>query len=466
MAKMRRQSKKIIRYKKPKNINIGVIVFAVIFVYLIIVLGQYIMKPKIQIYEVQDGDIANDSYYTGVILRNETVVNTQYTGYVNYYIREKQKAAVGNLIYTVDENGTMNEYLSQSSDGGSRLSDDNLKELKSLLSEFSSSYSDSRFADVYDVSSTLNSTLIEYLNISALQELNDSENAENSLSFQRCYAETSGIVIYSTDGLEGLTAEQVTADTFSQEHYQKTIHTGGELTESGSPVYKLITDDAWSVVIPLSEDELSDYTDVTSVTVRFTEKGLETTADFSVITGADGASYGKIDLTKYMIQFAGDRFVEIEVKNSQAEGLKVPRTALTSKEFYVVPLKFLTTGGNSAQEGFYKEVYANDGTSSIEFVTADIYRETEEYYYVSADDFQDGDYIVLPDSNERYQIGQKESLQGVYNVNRGYAVFKQVEILDENSEYCIVQKNMDYGLRTYDQIVLNASMVTEHDILR
>ena len=91
MAKMRRQSKKIIRYKKPKNINIGVIVFAVIFVYLIIVLGQYIMKPKIQIYEVQDGDIANDSYYTGVILRNETVVNTQYTGYVNYYIREKQK---------------------------------------------------------------------------------------------------------------------------------------------------------------------------------------------------------------------------------------------------------------------------------------------------------------------------------------------------------------------------------------
>ena len=82
------------------------------------------------------------------------------------------------------------------------------------------------------------------------------------------------------------------------------------------------------------------------------------------------------------------------------------------------------------------------------------------------DDFQDGDYIVLPDSNERYQIGQKESLQGVYNVNRGYAVFKQVEILDENSEYCIVQKNMDYGLRTYDQIVLNASMVTEHDILR
>ena len=46
MAKMRRQSKKIIRYKKPKNINIGVIVFAVIFVYLIIVLGQYIMKPK------------------------------------------------------------------------------------------------------------------------------------------------------------------------------------------------------------------------------------------------------------------------------------------------------------------------------------------------------------------------------------------------------------------------------------
>ncbi|QNM05816.1 HlyD family efflux transporter periplasmic adaptor subunit [Qiania dongpingensis] len=463
---MANTSKKIIRYKKPKNMNIGIAVFAVIFLYLIIVLIQFMVKPKIKMYEVLDGDIANDSFYTGVILRNETVVNSDYAGYVNYYLREKQKAAVGNLIFTVDENGSMTEYLNQSSGEESRLSDENLKEMKELLADFSTSYSDSRFSDVYDINTTLNSMLMEYININALQELSAAEGEGNAISFQRCYAQASGIVIYSTDGMEGLTADQVSADTFSKENYQKTAHAGGQLINIGTPAYKMITDDAWSVVIPLEEDELSDYTDVTSVSVHFPKKNLDAAAGFSVFTGKDGASYGKIDLTKYMIQFAGERFVEVEVKNSQAEGLKVPKTALTTKDFFVIPVNFIASGGDSAEEGFYKEVYANDGTSTMEFIAASIYRTTDEYYYVSMDDFKEGDYIILPDSNERYQIGAKESLQGVYNINRGYAIFKQVEILDENSEYCIVKKNMAYGLRSYDHIVLNASLVKEDDILR
>lgn len=463
---MAKTNKKIIRYKKPKNINIGMIVFAVIFIYLIVVLIQYMIKPKTQMYEVLDGDIANDSFYTGVIIRNETVVNSDYSGYINYYLREKQKASVGNLVFTIDENGSMTEYLNQLSGDESRLSSENLKELKSLLSNFSRSYEDSKFSEIYDINTTLNSMLMEYININTLQELNSSGNEENAISFQKCYAKISGVVVYSTDGMEGINTEQISAETFSRENYQKTTYSGGQLISAGSPAYKVITDDSWSVVIPLSEEELPEYTDVTSVSLHFPEKNLDAVAGFSVFTGTDGASYGKIDLNKYMIQFAGERFVEVEVKNSQATGLKIPKTALTSKDFYVIPASFLTTGGDSSEEGFYKEVYANDGSSSIEFIVADIYRSTEEYYYVSTEDFQDGDYIVLPDSNERYQVGAKEAIQGVYNINRGYAVFKQIEILDENSDYCIVKKNMEYGLRSYDHIVLDASQVTENDILR
>ena len=190
-------------------------VFAVIFLYLIIVLVQYMIKPKVKMYEVQDGDIANTSYYTGVILREETVINSDYSGYVNYYLREKQKAAVGNLVFTVDENGSMKEYLNQSSGDKSRLSDENLKELKELLANFSSSYSDSRFSEVYDASAALSSRLMECINVNNLQELSSFTELENSISFQKCYAKISGVVIYSIDGLEGLTAEQISADIFS-----------------------------------------------------------------------------------------------------------------------------------------------------------------------------------------------------------------------------------------------------------
>ncbi|MDI9242612.1 HlyD family efflux transporter periplasmic adaptor subunit [Fusibacillus kribbianus] len=477
---MAKTGKKIIRYKKPKNLNIGMAVFAVIFLYLIIVLVQYMIKPKVKMYEVQDGDIANTSYYTGVILREEMVINSDYSGYVNYYLREKQKAAVGNLVFTVDENGSMKEYLNQSSGDKSRLSDENLKELKELLANFSSSYSDSRFSEVYDASAALSSRLMECINVNNLQELSSFTELENSISFQKCYAKISGVVIYSIDGLEGLTAEQVSADIFSQDNYQKTSLTGGELISSGSAAYKVITDDSWSVVIPLSEEELSDYTDVKSVAVHFPGKDLDATAGFSIVRGRDGASYGKIDLTKYMIQFAGDRFVEIEVKNSQAHGLKIPKTALVSKEAFVIPMEYLTTGGDSLNEGFYKQAYGNDGTVTTEFVEADILRITDEdekqaaeaageeitdNCYVSIDNFSEGDYLLLPDSNERYQIGQKEVLTGVYNVNRGYAVFKYIRILDDNSEYCIAKKNVSYSLRTYDQIALHGDRVSDDAIL-
>ncbi|MCI6731085.1 MAG: hypothetical protein MR487_01970, partial [Lachnospiraceae bacterium] len=58
-----------------------------------------------------------------------------------------------------------------------------------------------------------------------------------------------------------------------------------------------------------------------------------------------------------------------------------------------------------------------------------------------------------------------KTLRGVYNVNKGYAVFAVVNIIDENDSYCIVQGGTNYGLSVYDHIVLNASTVSEDDLL-
>ena len=66
---------------------------------------------------------------------------------------------------------------------------------------------------------------------------------------------------------------------------------------------------------------------------------------------------------------------------------------------------------------------------------------------------------------DRYQIGQTASLKGVYNINKGYSVFKQIEVLDSNDEYCTVKKNMKYGLSVYDHIVLDASIIEKEGVL-
>ena len=74
--------------------------------------------------------------------------------------------------------------------------------------------------------------------------------------------------------------------------------------------------------------------------------------------------------------------------------------------------------------------------------------------------------IILPDSNERFRVAEKQSLAGVYNVNRGYAAFRYVNVIDENEEYCIVEKNVYYSIRTYDHIALHGSDCREGEILR
>ena len=97
-----------------------------------------------------------------------------------------------------------------------------------------------------------------------------------------------------------------------------------------------------------------------------------------------------------------------------------------------------------------------------------IYYSDEESCYIDIGEDEEihaGDYLVKPGSQDRYQVGQTGSLQGVYNINKGYSVFRQIEILAENNEFYIVQKGTRYGLNVYDHIVLDADAVEGEGVL-
>ena len=73
--------------------------------------------------------------------------------------------------------------------------------------------------------------------------------------------------------------------------------------------------------------------------------------------------------------------------------------------------------------------------------------------------------VSFMDTKEKYIVGETDSLEGVYCINQGYAVFRRIDILDQNEEYAIVSKETPYGLARYDHIVKDASKVKEEDIL-
>ena len=75
-----------------------------------------------------------------------------------------------------------------------------------------------------------------------------------------------------------------------------------------------------------------------------------------------------------------------------------------------------------------------------------------------------GDFLYKS-TTERLEVKSFTKIYGAYNVNKGYAVFRRIEVLDQNDEYAIVARDTDFGLVRYDHIVRDARDVKEQDIL-
>ena len=85
-------NKSTIKWKKRKDVNIGIVIFSFILVYLLINLYIFLTKPHLSIYEVAVGTNKAETTATGMILRTEELVYNTEAGYVNYYIQSTYTA--------------------------------------------------------------------------------------------------------------------------------------------------------------------------------------------------------------------------------------------------------------------------------------------------------------------------------------------------------------------------------------
>ena len=124
-------------------------------------------------------------------------------------------------------------------------------------------------------------------------------------------------------------------------------------------------------------------------------------------------------------------------------------------------------GGNNGGDCIIRQCYQEDGSISKERVEIEVYyfdSDTKEYYLDSSM-LNAGDNLYLQEGEEVYTVSRRATLIGVYNMNKGYADFKQISILYQNDEYAIVKPNTKYGLSVYDYIVLNADSVRDDQFI-
>ncbi len=462
----RRNNKRVVKYKKRRNINVGVLIFACIFIYFVIYIAMFLTRDRISVYEVVYGQTAESSnkYYEGLIIRDESVFYAPSAGYLNCFVREGEKVAVGSTVYTIDENGSITELLQETLAESDTLTDENYASIKNMISEFSLNYNDTNFSSVYDFKVDIDAALLEYINLNAINDIIGSMSAESLALFNMVKAEQSGIITYYVDGYEDKTIDTLIAKDFDKEFYTRVSNKSNDLVAAGSPIYKTINSEKWDILIPLSEDDVVKYNEDTRMKVRFQEGGVTAVGDFEIMY-ISGQAYGRISLEQYMVRYASERFVDIQIVENQVEGLKIPKTSLVTLDFYIIPERFATYGGNTSDIGFLVEKYDENGNVSVEYINPNIYNFSDGYYYVSTEAFSSGQNLVLEDNSEKYTISAKQSLSGVYNINNGYCVFREVNILATTNDYYIIESGTSYGLLVYDHIVLDSATVTENQVV-
>lgn len=452
------------KYRTRRELNLGIFLFAIVFIYLLITIVMYFAGDKISVYEVREGSIVNDNSYTGLVLRQETAVNAESDGYISYYQNENSKVKNGTYIYalspqkldtdqnTSGETGENEGYLNPEIQAG----------IIYQMQNFNENYDPDDFSAVYTLKNEINTSLQNAFSATRTEHLS-TVIAESGLEVASYATSQDGIVAFTVDGYEALTKDTFTAENFDRTEYESTVLEDQMKISSGSPVYRLITSEDWSVIVQLDREtaEQLKADEVTSIKVRIDKDSETLWADFSIIT-RDGNYYGCLDFDNSMIRYAEERYLNIELILEDESGLKIPKSSVIEEKFYIIPEDYITTGGNSSSDG----VMVQEENGGAVFQPVDIYDSSDEgEVYISRDGVSEGSVLIKPESSETYTVGKTKTLQGVYNINKGYAVFKKVNILCENDEYYIVQEGDSYGLYNYDHIVQDGSSVNSEEVV-
>ncbi len=446
--------------KRSKLIFVVLLLF---FAYVIYLIAQLAGRSTVAKYQVRSGSLALHNLYTGITIRDEHIVTSKDTGYVAYFAREGEHMGVGDTVYAIDETGSLNE-LSKNTSGESSLSDTELRELRSEMVDFSAGFNAGDFYKSYDFLYDIDGSLLRLANLNMMKSITEVGGAYTAELVKLRKADTPGYIVYHIDGYESLSANDINPDIFSKENYEKKQLTNNSLVGIGDPVYKLLTSENWQLVIPVDSQRAFELKEEGYVKVRFLKDRQELWASVDLIPGDAETIYVVLGFNSCMISYCTDRYLDIELIESNEGGLKIPVSSIAHKEFFLVPRDFVLEERDDTCKVLLK-TFTPDGNSSEEEMFIEIYSANEEYFYVSDPRMGIGDYLKKPNSMDEFPISMKGELIGVYYINKGYADFRQISILSQNEEYAIVKPNTTYGLTEYDYIALDASSLFDDDFI-
>lgn len=451
-----------------KTSKVGILVYLVIFIYMFVFFIVSSKSENITGYQVKTGMLSENRIYTGIALRNEISVTSDYSGYINFFFQEGDRFAYNNLVCCIDETGKISDFLGKDPSKDSALTASELKSFKQEIELFSKNFTENYFPYTETFETQINNELSKVETRRIVDNVEALSSSDTNDIIQYLRADSTGLLLLYNDGFETLSANDLTPDDFDENNYSCQLVNNDDCISAGSFVYKYVNDENWSIVIKVPNSELERIISNDYVEVKFSKTMDKSWAKVTLINTFDDFSLVELDFTNSMVTFCKDRFVEIELLLEEDTGLKIPNSAIAEKAFFLIDKDYVTKGGNSSDFTVLRKEYSKDG-EIVKAVSVDVVKEEDDVYYVDTLSLDYGDVLVKPESavdiSDTFIVGNQGTLIGVYNINKGYAEFNRIDILYSNDEYSIVSPNSSYGLRAYDYIALDASIVTDKDFV-
>ena len=452
---------------KKRLPNLGEVLFFVIFLYMAANLIAYATKTHYTFVEVEPGQIINSDTFSGIALRDETVITAKSSGKISYYVGDSEKTGKDGNVCIIE-----NSSLQGGSSAGSEsfvLNDADYADIREQIHRFYLNYNDGSFEEAETLSYRLGNIVNRIISTQHISSIQPDNNKNVTILTAPAY----GTVSYTIDGMESLKPEDITLESFNHSDYEKTqISAGSEISQS-SPAYKLIGSDNWQIVIDPNESQLEKFKQYDSIEVTFVRDNISAQADVGFLE-QDGHTFVCLTLSNYMVRYCSERYLDITIIWEKHDGYKIPASSITTKAYYMLPKDFVVTAEDTQERGIYIR-----GDNGPEFIKPKLYtkieetdqtddeaKESSDFYYIDADAIDQGTLVLKnDDSQETYTIAAQSELQGVYNINEGFADFYLIGKPYAYGDYCIIEKKPGLSLSLYDHIILEADSVYEGQVI-
>lgn len=452
----------------PKNTFWGFFALCVLVVYLFGLVTKFNVKEDAATFEVNLGSNNHATVYSAVVLRDEEIVYGSMDGYMNYYTKNGTRIGTGSIVCSMDRDGTFFQKLQDELEQNvTSLQQEDLQRFQETLKNIRLDFSMQNYSSIYADKYTLKAALLELINSTIYNEI--ATNAAGTTVFEAIRAESAGIVWFNYDHYESLTPEQITADTLAQKDYTVNQIAAGSYVEAGAPLYRMVHSEAFSIIFPLNDEDKLKYFLNETLTILFRDEDVSLTGEFSHYIGADGQRYGMVSFDGHGYSFMNKRYVDIQIAENYVEGMKIPTTAMVEKDCVKIPKSYVRLNQNSTKSpaNVYKVI--NGRSEAFDVV---VVAEEGDYYLVSADVVSIGDELKIinseniEDAYTTYSVQQAVKVPGVYQVNRGYTIFRSISILcDTGDGFYICDPDIRFTISLYDQIVIDASKYTEGELI-